>query len=68
MLLNVLCLMSLPKAGFIIYIAILLFGIKAVSQNPILSHRQKAFWILTIIILNWLGLLWYYYVFYIKDK
>lgn len=68
MLLNVLCLIGLPEVGFIIYIAILLFGIKAVSQNPNLNRKQKGLWILTIIILSWIGLLWYYYVYYIKDK
>jgi hypothetical protein len=68
MILNTLCLISLPEIGLIVYIAILLFGLKAVSQNPTLSRGQKGIWILTIIILNWIGLLWYYYVYYIKDR
>ena len=33
-----------------------------------LAEGQKALWILTILVLNWIGLLWYYYVYYIKGK
>ena len=59
---------SLPEIGFIIGVSVILFGCKAVSQNPFISRRQKLLWMLTIILLNWVGLLWYYYLFYIKDN
>ena len=68
MLLNVLCMIGLPEFGFIVWVAVLLFGIKAVSQNPFISRGQKILWILTVLILNWIGLLWYYYTFYMKDN
>lgn len=58
---------GLPELGFIIGITIILFGCKAVSQNPFISKKQKLLWMLTIIVLNWIGLLWYYYIFYMKD-
>ncbi|HBK29187.1 MAG TPA: hypothetical protein DDZ04_05225 [Parabacteroides sp.] len=60
--------MALPEMGFIVGVAVILFGCKAVSQNPFISRGQKALWMLTIIVLNWVGLLWYYYLFYIKDN
>ena len=59
---------ALPEMGFIVGVAVILFGCKAVSQNPFISRGQKALWMLTIIVLNWVGLLWYYYLFYIKDN
>lgn len=62
------CMIGLPEFGVIVWIAVLLFGVKAVSQNPAISRGQKALWILTLIVFNWVGLLWYYYMFYVKDK
>lgn len=60
---------SLPEFGIIAGIAVILFGCKAISQNPILTKKQKTVWIATVIVLNWIGLLWYYYMFYVKpDK
>lgn len=59
---------GLPEFGFIIGIAVILFGLKAVSQNPFISRGQKILWMLTIVVLNWIGLLWYYYTYYMKDK
>lgn len=61
-----LCLIGLPEVGYIVGIAVLLFGITAVRQNPFFSRGQKILWILTIIVLNWIGLLLYYYTYYIK--
>jgi len=68
MLPNVLCFMGLPEIGVIISVAVILFGTRAVMQNPFITKKQKTLWVLTIIILNWIGLLWYYYTFYIKDN
>ena len=56
------------KIGYIVGIAVILFGCKAVSQNPFISKKQKILWMLTILFLNWIGLLWYYYTFYMKEK
>jgi len=63
-----LALIGLPEIGYIIAIASVIFGVTAVLQNPFISKGQKGLWILTILALNWIGLLWYYYVFYFKDK
>ena len=49
-------------------VAVVLFGCKAVSQNPFISRRQKLLWMLTIVLLNWIGLLWYYYIYYMRDS
>ena len=68
MVARVICLIGLPEIGYIVGIAVILFGWKAVSQNPFISKRQKILWMLTILFLNWIGLLWYYYTFYMKDK
>jgi hypothetical protein len=61
------CLIGLPEFGLIVGIAVILFGCKAVSQNPFITKKQKILWMLTIIVLNWIGLLWYYYTFYMKE-
>lgn len=61
-------LIGLPEVGYIVGITVIIIGITAVRQNPFLSKGQKALWILTILVLNWIGLLWYYYVYYIKGK
>ncbi len=66
--LSVFCMLGLPELGVILWITILLFGIKAVSQNPVITRTQKIVWMLTIFVLNWIGLLWYYYIFYMNDK
>ncbi|MCD8471613.1 MAG: hypothetical protein LRY33_03465, partial [Parabacteroides chartae] len=58
-----LALIGLPEIGYIIAIASVIFGVTAVLQNPFISKGQKGLWILTILALNWIGLLWYYYVF-----
>ena len=63
-----LCWISLPEIGYIIGIAVILFGITAVRQNPFITRGQKILWILTIIVLNWIGLLLYYYTYYMKNK
>lgn len=59
---------GLPEVGYIVGIAVILFGCKAVSQNPFISKKQKLLWMLTIVVLNWGGLLWYYYIYYIRNK
>lgn len=64
----VFCLIGLPEFGLIVGVAVILFGCKAISQNPILSKGQKTLWMLTVLVLNWVGLLWYYYTFYMRDK
>lgn len=63
-----LCWISLPEIGYIVGIAVILFGITAVRQNPFITRGQKILWILTIIVLNWIGLLMYYYTYYMKNK
>ena len=65
---QIICWISLPEIGHIVGIAVILFGCKAVSQNPFISKKQKILWMLTILFLNWIGLLWYYYTFYMKEK
>ena len=64
----VLAFIGLPELGMIAGIAVILFGCKAVSQNPFIDRKQKLLWILTIVVLNWIGLLWYYYVFYMRNN
>lgn len=65
---HTLCLIGLPEFGIIVSVAVILFGCKAVSQNPFISKGQKILWMLTIVVLNWIGLLWYYYTYYMKGK
>lgn len=62
------CMIGLPEIGYILGIAVLLFGFTAVMQNPFISTAQKILWILTILVLNWIGLLWYYYTYYMKNN
>ncbi len=64
----VLAFIGIPELGMIAGIAVILFGCKAVSQNPFIDRKQKLLWILTIVVLNWIGLLWYYYVFYMRNN
>lgn len=64
----VLAFIGIPELGMIAGIAVILFGCKAVSQNPFIDRKQKLLWMLTIIVLNWVGLLWYYYVFYMRNN
>lgn len=64
----VLAFIGIPELGMIAGIAVILFGCKAVSQNPFIDRKQKLLWMLTIVVLNWIGLLWYYYVFYMRDN
>lgn len=59
---------GLPEAGVIASVAVILFGCKAVSQNPILTKKQKIVWMITVVVLNWIGLLWYYYMFYMRNE
>ena len=59
---------GLPELSIIISVAVIIFGCTAVMQNPFLSRGQKILWILTILVLNWIGFLWYYYTFYIKNN
>lgn len=58
--------LGLPEIGYIIAIASVIFGVTAVLPEPFISKGQKGLWILTILALNWIGLLWYYYVFYFE--
>ena len=62
------CLISFPEIGFIVWVAVLIFGCKAVFQNPFISRKEKMFWLVMVVVLNWIGLLCYYYTFYVKDK
>ena len=64
----VLAFIGIPDLGMIAGIAVILFGCKAVSQNPFIDRKQKLLWMLTIVVLNWIGLLWYYYVFYMRNN
>ncbi len=64
----VLAFIGIPELGMIVGIAVILFGCKAVSQNPFIDRKQKLLWMLTIVVLNWIGLLWYYYVFYMRNN
>lgn len=64
----VLAFIGIPELGMIAGIAVILFGCKAVSQNPFIDRKQKLLWMLTIVVLNWIGLLWYYYVFYMRNN
>ncbi len=68
MITSILAFISFLEIGTIIGIAVILFGCKAVSQNPFISKKQKLLWMLTIVVLNWIGLLWYYYIYYMKDN
>ena len=61
-------LITLPELGYIIGIAVIIFGCTAVFQNPFISRGQKILWVLTILVLNWVGLLWYYYTFYWRNR
>ena len=38
---QIICWISLPEIGYIVGIAVILFGCKAVSQNPFISKKQK---------------------------
>ena len=64
----VLAFIGIPELGMIAGIAVILFGCKAVSQNPFIDRKQKLLWMLTIVVLNWIGPLWYYYVFYMRNN
>ena len=63
-----LCFIGLIEVGYIVGIATLIFGITAVAQNPFIDGRKKVLWIATILLLNWIGFLWYYYTYYVKDN
>ncbi|WP_455628609.1 hypothetical protein [Parabacteroides chinchillae] len=65
---HILGLISISEIGYIIGIAVIMFGCTAVMQNPFISTGKKVLWVLTILLLNWIGLLWYYYTYYMKDK
>jgi hypothetical protein len=60
--------LGLPELGVILWITILLFCIKAFRKS-VITRTQKIVWMLTIFVLNWIGLLWYYIHFlYMNDK
>jgi len=59
---------GLPELSIIISVAVIIFGCTAVMQNSFISRGQKILWMLTILVLNWIGFLWYYYTFYIKNN
>lgn len=65
---NNICFISLPEIGYIIGISVIIFGCTAVLQNPFINAGKKILWILTILILNWIGLIWYYYTYYYKNS
>lgn len=62
------CWISLPEIGYILGLAVVLFGCTAVMQNPFIPTGKKLLWVLTILVLNWIGLLWYYYTYYMKNN
>ena len=64
----VLAFIGIPELGMIAGIAVILFGCKAFSQNPFIDRKQKLLWMLTIVVLNGIGLLWYYYGFYMRNN
>ena len=68
MLPHILNWISMQELGYIIGITVIMFGCTAVMQNPFISTGKKVLWVMTILLLNWIGLLWYYYTYYIKDK
>lgn len=68
MITSILAFIGLLEIGTIIGIAVILFGCKAVSQNSFISAKQKLLWMLTIVVLNWIGLLWYYYIYYMRNN
>ncbi|OAV74685.1 hypothetical protein Barb7_01772 [Bacteroidales bacterium Barb7] len=68
MIANRIAFISLPETGVIVGVAVILFGCKVVSQNPFINRRQKICWMLTILVLNWIGLLLYYYLFYVRSE
>lgn len=59
---------TFSEIGYIAGIAVVIFGVTAVWQNPFIGMTQKFLWIFTILLLNWIGLLIYYYYFYIRGK
>ena len=66
---QIICWISLPEIGYIVGIAVILFGCKGRIDKTLSSVRNKMIlWMLTILFLNWIGLLWYYYTFYMKEK
>lgn len=65
---HILCFIGLPEIGYIIGIAVIIFGCTAVMQNPFIGTGKKIGWILTILVLNWIGLLGYYYMYYMKNN
>ena len=58
-----LCLIGLPEVGYIAGIAVLIFGITAVRQNPFISRGQKILWILTLVVLDWIACCCIYYTY-----
>ena len=42
----VLAFIGIPELGMIAGIAVILFGCKAVSQNPFIDRKQKLLWML----------------------
>lgn len=62
------CWISFSEIGYIIAIATILFGVTAVLQNPFIGKWSKLGWIFTILMLNWIGLLLYYFKYYVKDN
>lgn len=59
-------LITFSEIGYILGVAVIIFGVAAVWQNPFIGFSQKFLWIFTILLLNWVGLLIYYYLFYIR--
>ena len=44
------CLISFPEIGFIVWVAVLIFGCKAVFQNPFISRKEKMFWLVLYVL------------------
>lgn len=65
---NTLLMISLPEIGFIVAIVSIYLGVTAVLQNPFLPVAKKILWIILILLTNWIGLLIYYFTFYMKKS
>lgn len=65
---HILGLIGLPEIGFIVAVAVVIFGCTAVMQNPFIDRKRKALWVATILLLNWIGLLFYYYTYYMNNE
>lgn len=65
---NILLMISFTEIGFIVAIVSIYLGVTAVLQNPFLPVVKKILWIVLILLTNWIGLLVYYFTFYVKKS